>query len=335
MAGCIAVAAACGGGDGDGDDDGGETGTSDVPAPATTEPAAGDEAAVRPFIQEPLSAWDESMTDVLADPWLVADDPDHELVGELARSFTDDSPFVEDLSELLGGYVAQDAGLSPRRPGRHPEHDLAALHVDVGRRPCVVRVLLLLRRRAVPVVERRGATSGGRRHAGGRRCCTGRRRLTAPRPSPARRPERARGNAGSLPWSGRRGKVAGKVHEAAATGAAVVALAVLVTTGVAAGRKAATQGLSMRARLDTHWCLDNEQPGDVATPPTQQALHRHGMVGSMGHVGYAGDNAAMESFFALLQRLLHHVYGLSTMNSGRGSPDLPSHPHTPPRREAP
>src|SRR5699024_3292818 len=28
---------------------------------------------------------------------------------------------------------------------------------------------------------------------------------------------------------------------------------------------------------------------------------RHGLVGSMGRVGAAGDNAAMESFFALLQ----------------------------------
>nr|WP_253805131.1 IS3 family transposase [Nocardia sp. FDAARGOS_372] len=32
------------------------------------------------------------------------------------------------------------------------------------------------------------------------------------------------------------------------------------------------------------------------------ALTRHGMTGSMGRVGAAGDNAAMESFFALLQR---------------------------------
>lgn len=32
------------------------------------------------------------------------------------------------------------------------------------------------------------------------------------------------------------------------------------------------------------------------------ALNRHGMVGSMGRVGAAGDNAAMESFFSLLQR---------------------------------
>ncbi|WEV78807.1 IS3 family transposase [Janibacter cremeus] len=32
------------------------------------------------------------------------------------------------------------------------------------------------------------------------------------------------------------------------------------------------------------------------------ALNRHAMVGSMGRVGAAGDNAAMESFFALLQK---------------------------------
>lgn len=32
------------------------------------------------------------------------------------------------------------------------------------------------------------------------------------------------------------------------------------------------------------------------------ARNRHGMVGSMGRVGAAGDNAAMESFFALLQK---------------------------------
>ncbi|OMH30591.1 integrase [Tersicoccus sp. Bi-70] len=32
------------------------------------------------------------------------------------------------------------------------------------------------------------------------------------------------------------------------------------------------------------------------------ALNHHGLVGSMGRVGAAGDNAAMESFFALLQK---------------------------------
>ena len=33
-----------------------------------------------------------------------------------------------------------------------------------------------------------------------------------------------------------------------------------------------------------------------------KALHRNGLVGSMGRVGACGDNAAMESFFALLQK---------------------------------
>jgi len=33
-----------------------------------------------------------------------------------------------------------------------------------------------------------------------------------------------------------------------------------------------------------------------------RALARHGLLGSMGKVGAAGDNAAMESFFALLQK---------------------------------
>ena len=32
------------------------------------------------------------------------------------------------------------------------------------------------------------------------------------------------------------------------------------------------------------------------------ALNRHQLTGSMGRVGAAGDNAAMESFFALLQK---------------------------------
>lgn len=31
-------------------------------------------------------------------------------------------------------------------------------------------------------------------------------------------------------------------------------------------------------------------------------MNRHDLVGSMGRVGAAGDNAAMESFFSLLQR---------------------------------
>src|SRR5690554_5033098 len=34
----------------------------------------------------------------------------------------------------------------------------------------------------------------------------------------------------------------------------------------------------------------------------QKALKRHKLLGSMGRVGSSGDNAAMESFFALLQK---------------------------------
>ena len=34
----------------------------------------------------------------------------------------------------------------------------------------------------------------------------------------------------------------------------------------------------------------------------QRALFRHRLIGSMGQVGSAGDNAAMESFFSLLQK---------------------------------
>ncbi len=73
----------------------------------------------------------------------------------------------------------------------------------------------------------------------------------------------------------------------------------------------------MKARVAVH-ALDSavaRRDGDVAgcilhsdrgsqfrSRKLQRALTRHGMVGSMGQVGSAGDNAAMESFFALLQR---------------------------------
>jgi len=36
--------------------------------------------------------------------------------------------------------------------------------------------------------------------------------------------------------------------------------------------------------------------------PYVAALHRHGLVGPMGRVASSADNAAMESFFALLQK---------------------------------
>ena len=43
------------------------------------------------------------------------------------------------------------------------------------------------------------------------------------------------------------------------------------------------------------------EPGQFRSRKFVGALNRHDMVGSMGRVGAAGDNAAMESFFALLQ----------------------------------
>jgi putative transposase len=44
------------------------------------------------------------------------------------------------------------------------------------------------------------------------------------------------------------------------------------------------------------------EPGQFRSRKFVHALNRHDMVGSMGRVGAAGDNAAMESFFSLLQK---------------------------------
>ena len=48
--------------------------------------------------------------------------------------------------------------------------------------------------------------------------------------------------------------------------------------------------------------LHSDRGSQFRARKVHRALTRHGMVGSMGQVGSAGDNAAMESFFALLQR---------------------------------
>ena len=44
------------------------------------------------------------------------------------------------------------------------------------------------------------------------------------------------------------------------------------------------------------------EPGQFRSRTFLDELRRHDLVGSMGQVGAAGDNAAMESFFALLQK---------------------------------
>ena len=53
-----------------------------------------------------------------------------------------------------------------------------------------------------------------------------------------------------------------------------------------------------------------------------RALDRHGMVGSMGRVGAAGDNAAMESFFSLLQK---NVLDRRTLGHPRRTPHRDRH----------
>jgi putative transposase len=56
-------------------------------------------------------------------------------------------------------------------------------------------------------------------------------------------------------------------------------------------------------RRDVAGCiLHSDRGSQFRARKAQRALTRHGIVGSMGQVGSAGDNAAMESFFALLQR---------------------------------
>lgn len=50
-------------------------------------------------------------------------------------------------------------------------------------------------------------------------------------------------------------------------------------------------------------CVVNSDRGSqFRSRKFQHALKRLGLVGSMGRVGAAGDNAAMESFFAVLQK---------------------------------
>jgi putative transposase len=56
-------------------------------------------------------------------------------------------------------------------------------------------------------------------------------------------------------------------------------------------------------RAEVSGCiLHSDRGSQFRARKVQRALTRHRMVGSMGQVGSAGDNAAMESFFALLQR---------------------------------
>jgi putative transposase len=62
-------------------------------------------------------------------------------------------------------------------------------------------------------------------------------------------------------------------------------------------------GNAVARRGDVGGCVVHSDRGSqFRSRQFVRALARHGLVGSMGRVGAAGDNAAMESFFALLQK---------------------------------
>jgi putative transposase len=61
--------------------------------------------------------------------------------------------------------------------------------------------------------------------------------------------------------------------------------------------------MAVARRGDVAGCiLHSDRGSQFRARKVHRALARHRMVGSMGQVGSAGDNAAMESFFALLQK---------------------------------
>lgn len=61
--------------------------------------------------------------------------------------------------------------------------------------------------------------------------------------------------------------------------------------------------MAVTRRGDVAGCiLHSDRGSQFRARKVHRSLAYHGMVGSMGQVGSAGDNAAMESFFALLQK---------------------------------
>lgn len=119
----VLLALGCGDDDEGGPAPGGTEATTDAET-ATTQPASSDEAAVRPYIEDLLAAWDQAMTSILGDPQSVAGDPESPERAGLAESFTPNSPYVDDLGELLAGYIEQDTGLRPGPSGKVQETQL-------------------------------------------------------------------------------------------------------------------------------------------------------------------------------------------------------------------
>lgn len=62
-------------------------------------------------------------------------------------------------------------------------------------------------------------------------------------------------------------------------------------------------GMRRAAGMDVAGCIVHSDRGSqFRSRKAQRALNHHRLVGSMGRVGAAGDNTAMESFFSLLQK---------------------------------
>jgi putative transposase len=63
--------------------------------------------------------------------------------------------------------------------------------------------------------------------------------------------------------------------------------------------------------------LHTDRGSQFRARKVHRTLARHGLVGSMGQVGSAGDHAAIESFFALLQRNVLDRRRWTTRNARR------------------
>ena len=94
--------------------------------------------------------------------------------------------------------------------------------------------------------------------------------------------------------------------------------------------------MAVARRGDVAGCiLHSDRGSQFRARKVHRALTRHRMVGSMGQVGSAGDNAAMESFFALLQTQRARP---APLGDPRRAPHRDRHldrTHLPPRADRP
>ena len=76
-----------------------------------------------------------------------------------------------------------------------------------------------------------------------------------------------------------------------------------IDTRTKSGLAVRALGNAVARRDDVAGCIVHSDRGSqFRSRKFLRALARHGLVGSMGRVGAAGDNAAIESFFSLLQK---------------------------------